>query len=85
VCGGGNAQQKFVDAGFGNVSNVEGGTEAWGVGGLPVVRGKKVVSLERQVRIAAGLMFVGITDRCVMGILIAKMAWNQDKGGLCSV
>jgi len=36
--------------------NVEGGTSAWEAAGLPVVRGKKAISLERQVRIAAGLL-----------------------------
>jgi rhodanese-related sulfurtransferase len=50
------ACEKFVTAGFPNVVNVEGGTLACIEAGLPVVRGKKVVSLERQVRIAAGLM-----------------------------
>lgn len=45
---------KFLAAGFANVVNVEGGTLAWAEAGLPVVRGKKAVSLERQVRIAAG-------------------------------
>jgi rhodanese-related sulfurtransferase len=34
--------------------NVEGGTLAWEQAGLPVVRGKKTISLERQVRIVAG-------------------------------
>lgn len=29
---------------------------AWEAAGLPVVRGKKAISLERQVRIAAGLL-----------------------------
>ncbi len=110
---GGKAQQKFVDAGFTNVINVEGGTEAWVAAGLPVVRGQKVMSLERQVRIAAGsivfagavaalatgnvyfagipafvgagLMFAGITDSCAMGMLIAKMPWNQGRGGSCSI
>ncbi|MEZ6056173.1 MAG: rhodanese-like domain-containing protein [Planctomycetaceae bacterium] len=57
---GAKAQQKFIDAGFTNVINVDGGTEAWVKAGLPVRRGKKVMSLERQVRIAAGfLVFVG--------------------------
>jgi rhodanese-related sulfurtransferase len=41
-------------AGHANVVNVEGGTQAWEAAGLPVVRGKKAMSLERQVRIAAG-------------------------------
>jgi len=48
--------EKFQKAGFSNVINVEGGTLACIESGLPVVRGKKTVSLERQVRIAAGLL-----------------------------
>ena len=44
---------KLEAAGF-NVINVEGGTLAWDAAGLPVVRGQKAMSLERQVRIAAG-------------------------------
>lgn len=39
-----------------DIVNVEGGTLAWSEAGLPVVRGKKAISLERQVRIAAGLL-----------------------------
>ena len=115
ICKSGNraakACQKFIDAGYVNVVNVEGGTQAWVEAGLPVVRGKKAVSLERQVRIAAGflvftgatlgyfvspwfigipafvgagLMFAGITDTCAMGMMIAKMPWNQCKDGSCS-
>ena len=83
--------------------NVEGGTLACVDAGLPVVRGKKAVSLERQVRIAAGslvllgaalsfvhpafvglsafvgagLVFSGITDTCGMGMILARMPWNQ--------
>lgn len=48
------ACQKFLAAGFTNIVNVEGGTLACVEGGLAVVRGKKAISLERQVRIAAG-------------------------------
>ena len=48
------ACQKFIDAGFKEVINIDGGTLACVESGLPVVRGKKVMSLERQVRIAAG-------------------------------
>lgn len=52
---------KFLAAGYPNVVNVEGGTLAWAESGLPVVRGKKAVSLERQVRIAAGsLVLLGL-------------------------
>ena len=50
------ACEKFQAAGFTNVVNVEGGTLACVESGLPVVRGKKAISLERQVRIAAGLL-----------------------------
>jgi len=48
------ACEKFVAAGYRNVINVEGGTLAWEQAGLAVVRGKKTIALERQVRIAAG-------------------------------
>jgi rhodanese-related sulfurtransferase len=53
------ACEKLAVAGL-NVVNVEGGTLAWDAAGLPVVRGKKAISLERQVRIVAGfLVLVG--------------------------
>jgi rhodanese-related sulfurtransferase len=48
------ACEKLQAAGLENAVNVEGGTSAWDQAGLPVVRGKKTMSLERQVRIAAG-------------------------------
>jgi rhodanese-related sulfurtransferase len=55
------ACEKFIKAGFANVINIEGGTMACVEAGLPVVRGKKAVSLERQVRIAAGsLVLLGV-------------------------
>lgn len=41
-----------------NVANVEGGTLAWEAAGLPVVRGRHAMSLERQVRIVAGSLVV---------------------------
>lgn len=98
------ACERFHAAGYENVVNVEGGTQAWEAAGLPVVRGKKSMSLERQVRIAAGslvllgavlalvahpyfialsafvgagLIFAGVTDTCGMGMMLAKMPWNQ--------
>ena len=108
ICKGGDRSnmvaKKFVEAGADRVVSVNGGTDAWVAAGYPVVRGKKAMSLERQVRIAAGflvftgallgffvhpyliglsafvgagLMFAGITDTCAMGMLIAKMPWNQ--------
>jgi rhodanese-related sulfurtransferase len=61
---GGRSQQaceKFIKAGFTNVVSVEGGTTACIAEGLPVVRGKKAISLERQVRITAGsLVLLGV-------------------------
>jgi rhodanese-related sulfurtransferase len=98
------ACEKFLAAGHDNVVSVEGGTLAWEQAGLPVKRGKKAISLERQVRIAAGLLvllgailgffvhpyfialsafvgaglvFAGVTDTCGMGMLLARMPWNQ--------
>jgi rhodanese-related sulfurtransferase len=55
------AAEKFTKEGFGEAVIVEGGTVAWSQAGLPVDRGSvKVISLERQVRIAAGsLTFIG--------------------------
>lgn len=50
------ACEKFVECGYENVVNVEGGTQACESSGLPMVYGRKAVSLERQVRIAAGLL-----------------------------
>ena len=65
ICRSGNrgrqACEKFQAAGFTNVVNIEGGTLACMEAGLPIVRGKTTISLERQVRIAAGLLvLVGI-------------------------
>jgi rhodanese-related sulfurtransferase len=41
---------------------VTGGTSAWAAAGLPVNRGRGVISIERQVRIGAGLVVViGVT------------------------
>lgn len=65
VCQGGNrskrACEKLMQAGLVNVFNVEGGTTACVASGLPVVRDQKAISLERQVRIAAGsLVLIGV-------------------------
>jgi rhodanese-related sulfurtransferase len=52
------ACERFVAAGFTNVVCVEGGTLACEQAGLPVQRGKKAVSLERQARIVIGSLVV---------------------------
>ncbi len=56
------ASQRLDDAGLANVFCIEGGTAAWEKTGLPVEYGSTtVISLERQVRIAAGfLVLVGL-------------------------
>lgn len=55
------ACEKLLASGL-KVVNVDGGTLAWEQAGLPVVRGRKAISLERQVRIAAGtLVLLGVT------------------------
>ncbi len=98
------ACDKLIAAGIANVINVDGGTMACVEAGLDMVRGKKAMSLERQVRIAAGLLvltgaalgyfydprwiglsafvgaglvFAGVTDTCGMGMILARMPWNQ--------
>jgi rhodanese-related sulfurtransferase len=49
------AAEKLEKGGFSQCQVVEGGTMAWAEAGLPVNRGTtSVMSLERQVRIAAG-------------------------------
>jgi len=50
------ACEKMIAAGVSDVVSVDGGTTACDAAGLPVVRGKKAMSLERQVRIAAGAL-----------------------------
>ena len=92
---------------------LEGGIAAWQEAGYPVVLGKAHMSLERQVRIAAGalacvggllavgispwfgflpafvgagLAYAGITDRCGMAMLLAKLPYNRRSagGGSCA-
>ncbi len=55
---GAKAQQALLEGGVAGVANVEGGTLACEAAGLPVARGKKTMSLERQVRISAGSLVV---------------------------
>jgi len=63
VCQTGTRSQLAADrlraAGFTNVVHVDGGTNAWTSADLPLLRGERsVISLERQVRIAADLISV---------------------------
>ncbi|HEX8913275.1 MAG TPA: rhodanese-like domain-containing protein [Humisphaera sp.] len=56
------ACKALAAAGVADVVSVEGGTDAWAAAWLPVVRGpRKAMSIERQVRIAAGaLVLTGV-------------------------
>jgi rhodanese-related sulfurtransferase len=56
------ACERFAESGISNIFSIEGGTTAWQRARLPIVRGKSnVISLERQVRIAAGaLTLIGV-------------------------
>ncbi len=99
-----SAIEKLRASGCENLVLLEGGMNAWQEQNLVVKRGKRTMSLERQVRIAAGLLivtgcalgyfihpgwsglaafvgagltFAGLTDTCAMGMLIAKLPWNQ--------
>lgn len=50
------AETSLVQAGMTQVHVLDGGVNAWTAAGLPVVHGRARVSLERQVRIAAGAL-----------------------------
>ena len=61
------AQEIFRKQNSKNVFVVEGGTDLWEKKGLPVEKGRSVISLERQVRITAGtLVCVGT----ILGVFI---------------
>jgi len=54
------AAKRLESAGLPSLRVLEGGVRAWEAAGLPLNRGRKSMSLERQVRIAAGsLVLVG--------------------------
>ena len=53
-----NAAEKLAASGMKNVSVLEGGMEAWEAEGLPVQRDRKVIVLDRQVRITTGILIL---------------------------
>jgi rhodanese-related sulfurtransferase len=72
LCGSGarakQAAQKLEKEGYSECVVVEGGTQAWAKAGLPVTRGASgVISLERQVRIGAGLL---VLTGVILGFLV---------------
>jgi rhodanese-related sulfurtransferase len=62
---------KLREAGANRTQVLEGGIQAWEGAGLPVIRGKAAVSLERQVRIAAGTL---VATGCLLAWLV-NPAW----------
>jgi rhodanese-related sulfurtransferase len=83
VCkSGGRSQkacEKLLAAGMADVVSVEGGTAACEAAGVPVVRGRKAMSLERQVRIAAGsLVAIG----AALAAFGPDAMWRQIGAGL---
>jgi len=61
------AAEKLEKAGFTEVTVVSGGMEAWLLAGLPSEKGNGVMSLERQVRVVAGLLVaVGTMLGCLV-------------------
>ncbi len=91
------ALERLETEGFGCAVIVEGGTEAWTKAGLPLNRGaNRVISLERQVRIAAGIvvllgvllaiavnqLFIGLSFLAGAGLVLAGVT---DWCGLCLV
>jgi rhodanese-related sulfurtransferase len=71
VCQSGNrarqAAEKLYEAGAKTPLYVlEGGIQGWDSAGLPLIRGKKSISLERQVRITAGALVL-------MGVILSAL------------
>jgi rhodanese-related sulfurtransferase len=62
ICKGGTrsrmACEKALALGFVEIGDIEGGTDQCINAGLPVERGRKTISLERQVRIVAGSLIL---------------------------
>ena len=56
--------------------SVAGGTDAWAAAGLPTVVNRKIWSLERQVRLAAGLL---VLIGAVLGFAVHRYFF-----GLCA-
>ena len=104
------AEELLRDAGMAHLHVLDGGMNGWLAQGLPVRRGTKRMSLERQVRIVAGglaatgallalvvnplfallpafvgsgLVFAGVTDRCGMALVLARLPYNR--GATCDV
>jgi len=112
------AADMLMQGGIHSVKVMEGGITRWQKEKFPVIAGKRVISLERQVRaiagslvligilmsgflhpgfiaisifVACGLIYAGLTDSCLMGMLLMKLPYNKKLygaktgSGTCSV
>ncbi len=112
------AADMLIESGIQGVRVMEGGITRWQKEGIPVIKGEGGISLERQVRAAAGLLvfcgiilswlahwsfilislfvscgliYAGLTDNCLMGMLLMKLPYNKKLykaklgGGTCSM
>jgi len=65
------AVQRLAALGFDNIVDCQGGFSAWEKAGLPVLRQRGIIPLERQVRGVAGAMVFAFT----LAGLLASPAW----------
>lgn len=112
------AADMLIQAGLHGVKVMEGGLVQWRKEKMPVIKGDGGISLERQIKLIAGililtgmllslfahpwfavipifvscgLIFAGLTDNCMMGMLLMKLPYNKKLyktklgGGSCSV
>jgi len=98
------AYEYLTNHGVGHCQILKGGITGWVNSGKPVIRGRKGISLEGQVRAIAGSLIVlgvglaislnvwfliiptlvgiglihaGLTDSCLMGMLLSKLPMNR--------
>lgn len=112
------AADMLLQSGVKDVKVLDGGMTRWQKERLPAEKGVGGISIERQVRIAAGtvvliglalailvhpafiaitalvgcgLVYAGLTDNCMMGMLLMKLPYNQklyktkSGGGTCAM
>jgi glyoxylase-like metal-dependent hydrolase (beta-lactamase superfamily II)/rhodanese-related sulfurtransferase len=112
------AADMLMQSGIHTAKVIQGGIARWQKEKLSVIKGQGGISLERQVRLAAGslvlagiimgwllhwtfifvsvfvgsgLVFSGLSDSCLMGMLLMKLPYNKKLyksklgGGTCSI
>ena len=61
------AAERLRALGMNNIRDVQGGFSAWQQAGLPTIKQRSAISLERQVRIAAGVLVLGFSMAGLLG------------------